>query len=330
MQLTLKKRVVGILFCLLMLIISLFIGGMFQGRFTSLEKVQDLLIDVVVQDGEVRIKEAGINYSSGYMPLSDTSVVTIQSEGKIDKVGENESVKCEQAEIQKDSRVKQTFLLSKNPINVIVLDSLFQSVLKENGLNLQTALVYTANGHTEYSCVDSTFYVRFTALAPVTTGIRDEIVIQGYVDIPLNYVSNREKVYLIILAVAFILVLILLVAIWRNKKLEKIIFEPVQKITRTRTQIKASLFFDREKGILYFNDDIQVSLINYKLKLFVLLLDSPGHFQTSEEIKKIVWGKTGATNDVLNTTIRRLRKDLENIPDLKIVFENGGYRLNIL
>lgn len=82
---------------------------MFQGRFTSLEKVQDLLIDVVVQDGEVRIKEAGINYSSGYMPLSDTSVVTIQSEGKIDKVGENESVKCEQAEIQKDSRVKQTF-----------------------------------------------------------------------------------------------------------------------------------------------------------------------------------------------------------------------------
>ena len=92
MQLTLKKRVVGILFCLLMLIISLFIGGMFQGRFTSLEKVQDLLIDVVVQDGEVRIKEAGINYSSGYMPLSDTSVVTIQSEGKIDKVGENESV----------------------------------------------------------------------------------------------------------------------------------------------------------------------------------------------------------------------------------------------
>ena len=105
---------------------------------------------------------------------------------------------------------------------------------------------------------------------------------------------------------------------------------PVCEESRTLIKIKENILFDDEKGILYFNTDIQVHLVNYKLKLFVLLLDSPGHFQTSEEIKKIVWGKTGATNDVLNTTIRRLRKDLENIPDLKIVFENGGYRLNIL
>ena len=74
----------------------------------------------------------------------------------------------------------------------------------------------------------------------------------------------------------------------------------------------------------------KVSLENYKLKLFVLLLNSPEHFQTSEDIKKIVWGKTGATNDTLNTTIKRLRADLKPIPDLKIVHGNGGYRLEIL
>lgn len=60
-----------------------------------------------------------------------------------------------------------------------------------------------------------------------------------------------------------------------------------------------------------------------------MLLESPDHFQFTEEIKDKLWGKV-ATAHKLTTTIKRLRQDLEPIPDLKIVSENGGYRLYIL
>lgn len=323
----LKKSFIGALFCLIMLIIGLFVLAIFQSRQSVLKEVQFWFMEVVIQDGESRIRETGSRYSSGYKSLSDSSVISIHSEKEINKVEGSEALKRQQAEAEKELRVKQTYLSYKNPIKVAMLDSLFKSALEKNDFSLKTALTYTVGGSTEYSCKDSTFYLRSTALSPVITGIKDEIVLQGYVNIPFAYVANKDRTYLIILAVAFCLALILLVAIWRSKKLEKVVFEPVQEITRT--QIKDNLFFDRERGILYFNDSIQVSFGNYKLTLFILLLDSPEHFLFTEDLKEKVWGKI-ATAAKLNTTLKRLREDLEPIPDLKIVFENGGYRLDIL
>ena len=171
-----------------------------------------------------------------------------------------------------------------------------------------------------------TFYKSACALPPITTCVKDEIVLQPYVEIPFYCVINRSKGHFIIVGVIFCLLLGLLIATRYSKKFATPVCEEPRKLIK----IKENILFDEGKGILYFNVDIKVSLENYKLKLFILLLNSPEHFQTSEDIKKIVWGKTGATNDTLNTTIKRLRADLKPIPDLKIVHENGGYRLEIL
>ena len=316
-----KKVFVG---CLLLCMMTLLVYSMYifhRERQATLSDICNLCDEIIHQDKEYRLKETGILSSSG-----DSSTV-LYSSGQVEKVAKNTDSSDLITE-EKLYRVDQSFLLMENPIDVVVLDSLFNLALQQGGMiNVHAALAYTANDDkTVYSNPDLTFYKSACALPPITTGVKDEIVLQAYVEIPFYCVINRSKGHFIIIGIVFCLLLGLLIAIKYNKKF----VTPVCEESRTLIKIKENILFDDEKGILYFNTDIQVHLVNYKLKLFVLLLDSPGHFQTSEEIKMIVWEKTGATNDVLNTTIRRLRKDLENIPDLKIVFENGGYRLNIL
>lgn len=317
-----KKVFVG---CLLLCMMTLLVYSIYifhRERQATLSDICNLCDEIIHQDKEYRLKETGILSSSGYKSSESDSSTVLYSSGHVEKVAKNINSSDLITE-EKQYRVDQSFLLMENPIDVVVLDSLFNLALQQGGMiNVHAALAYTANDDkTVYSNLDLTFYKSACALPPITTGVKDEIVLQAYVEIPFYCVINRSKGHFIIIGIVFCLLLGLLIAIKYNKKF----VTPVCEESRTLIKIKENILFDDKKGILYLNTDIQVHLVNYKLKLFVLLLDSPGHFQTSEEIKKIVWGKTGATNDVLNTTIRRLRKDLENIPDLKIVFENGGY-----
>lgn len=322
-----KKVFIGSLFFCVMMCLLYFFYIFSENQQSALLEICNLFDKAIHWDKDYRLKEIASSSSSGYN-LSDRNNSTVLCFGNhVEQITENSQLINLSPE-EKQYRFDQSILLMENPIDVVVLDSLFNLALQQGGMvNVHAALTYTANDDkTVYSNPDLTFYKSACALPPITTGVKDEIVLQAYVEIPFYCVINRSKGHFIIIGIVFCLLLGLLIAIKYNKKF----VTPVCEESRTLIKIKENILFDDKKGILYLNTDIQVHLVNYKLKLFVLLLDSPGHFQTSEEIKMIVWEKTGATNDVLNTTIRRLRKDLENIPDLKIVFENGGYRLNIL
>lgn len=322
-----KKLFVGCLsLCMLMLLI--YFGYIFRERRKSvLSDIRSLCNEVIHQDKENRLLETGSQSFSGYRSLASDSSTISYSGAQVEKVAKNTNSSDLITE-EKQYRVDQSFLLMENPIDVVVLDSLFNLALQQGGMiNVHAALAYTANDdQTVYSNPDLTFYKSACALPPITTGVKNEIVLQAYVEIPFYCVINRSKGHFIIVGVIFCLLLGLLIATRYSKKFATPVCEEPRKLIK----IKDNILFDEGKGILYYNVDIKVSLENYKLKLFILLLNSPGHFQTSEDIKKIVWGKTGATNDTLNTTIKRLRADLKPIPDLKIVHENGGYRLEIL
>lgn len=328
MVLLMKKKVfVGSLLLGMLILFVYFVYIFYEGRQSAVSEICSLCDGVMRQDKEYRLRETDISSSSGYKSSEeDTSTVLYFEEHveKVAKIDKSDDLGSE----EKQYRVDQSFLLMENPIDVVVLDSLFNLALQQGGMiNVHAALAYTANDdQTVYSNPDLTFYKSACALPPITTGVKDEIVLQAYVEIPFYCVINRSKGHFIIVGVIFCLLLGLLIATRYSKKFAMPVCEEPRKLIK----IKENILFDEGKGILFYNVDIKVSLENYKLKLFILLLNSPGHFQTSEDIKKIVWGKTGATNDTLNTTIKRLRADLKPIPDLKIVHENGGYRLEIL
>lgn len=291
-----KKVFVG---CLLLCMMTLLVYSIYifhRERQATLSDICNLCDEIIHQDKEYRLKETGILSSSGYKSSESDSSTVLYSSGHVEKVAKNINSSDLITE-EKQYRVDQSFLLMENPIDVVVLDSLFNLALQQGGMiNVHAALAYTANDDkTVYSNLDLTFYKSACALPPITTGVKDEIVLQAYVEIPFYCVINRSKGHFIIIGIVFCLLLGLLIAIKYNKKF----VTPVCEESRTLIKIKENILFDDKKGILYLNTDIQVHLVNYKLKLFVLLLDSPGHFQTSEEIKKIVWGKTGATNEVV-------------------------------
>lgn len=325
MILLLKKRVfTGVLFfCLLML---LFYSGYiyYEGRQSALLEIRGLCDKVMHQDKENRLNETNALSYSGYK-MSDCDTTITYSNGNVEKIVKKSNAVDMMAD-EKGYRVDQSFLLIANPIDIVVLDSLFNLALRQSNMeNIQAALFYTVNSDTSiYSNPDSTFYLSATALSPIATGVKDEIVIQAYVDIPFFYVVSSHKEHFLILLIVFCLILCVLFVIWYNKKF----VISIPKTTRELIKIKENLLFDKEKGVLYFNGDIQVALINRRLDIFILLLESPEHFQTSKEIIRIVW-RNGGTSDVLNSTLRRLREDLEPIPDIKIVHENGGYCLRI-
>lgn len=299
----------------------------YEGRQSGMAEIRSLCDEVMRQDREYRQKEADMASSSGYKSSEGDTSTVLYFEEHVEKITKNAQSNDLTAE-EKQHRVDQSFLLLENPIDVVVLDSLFNLALQQDNLiNGRAALAYTVNGaETVYSNPDFTFYESACALSPIVTGVKDEIVLQAYVDIPLYYGIGRNKKHFIIIGVIFCLILgFLIVPKWSKKFVTPVCEEPRELI-----KIKENILFDRGKGILYLNVETQVSLENYKLKLFILLLDSPEHFQTIEEIKKAVWGKAGATNDTLNTTIKRLRANLKPISDLKIVYGNGGYRLEIL
>lgn len=325
MILLLKKRVFlgSLLFCLLLLLF--YSGYIFnEGRESALLEIRGLCDKVMHQDKENRLNEIDALSYSGYKE-SDCDTTITYFNGHVEKIVKNDNAIVLMAD-EKQYRVDQSFLLMENPIQIFVLDSLFNLALQQNNMsNIQTALLYTVNNETVIcSNPDSAFYLSATALSPITTGIKDEISIQAYVDIPISYVIGRHKEHFLILLIVFCLTLGVLFTIWYNKKF----MVPIQETTRKLIKIKENLLFDKEKGVLYFNGDIQVALSNRRLDIFVLLLESPEHFQTSKEIIRIVWGN-GGTSDVLNSTLKRLRDNLEPIPDIKIVHENSGYCLHI-
>lgn len=177
MILLLKKRVfTGVLFfCLLML---LYYSGYiyYEGRQSALLEIRGLCDKVMHQDKENRLNETNVLSYSGYK-MSDCDTTITYSNGNVEKIVKKSNAVDMMAD-EKGYRVDQSYLLIANPIDIVVLDSLFNLALRQSNMeNIQAALVYTVNSDTSiYSNPDSTFYLSATALSPIATGVKDEIV----------------------------------------------------------------------------------------------------------------------------------------------------------
>ena len=325
-KLTLKNKFTGILLCLVMLIVYLIGLVLYQNGASVLSEINTLFKSSIVLETEIRLKEidpTGYKQSNQYH-----SIATIQSKHKTEAVKINNDL-TQLTQSEKVSSVMQTYLLFEaSPARISRLDSLFQVALIANGINANIAFAYIVDKTTQYSSTNSAIYAMSNALPAIITGVKSEIVFQVYADVPLSCLVSRDKVHFIMLMLLFSIILFLLGFTCFSKKLAILLVEPIHEEKRMLIKIKENLLFDPEKGILYYKDNVKVPFQNYKLRLFVLLLNNPEYFETSANIKSLLWRHT-ATTAKLNTTIKRLRRDLEPIPDLTIIFRNGGYQLNI-
>lgn len=202
------------------------------------------------------------------------------------------------------------YLLTKNPINVIRLDSLFKKLLKEDNLPGETAIVYTANGVSKCSVSDSVFYKEAIALDSISIG--NLIKLQGYVKYnSWDIWRNVPQIWVIIVIGLVVLALAgeYTLLNWRKRKFFSKL-EYIEKYSPDDKCIKEDLFFNERMRELQYKEN-RITLSKKSADLLAYLFDGEDWFQTYEDIKKNIWKNKSASNDAVRNAVNRLNKELK-------------------
>ncbi len=237
----------------------------------------------------------------------------------------------------------QTYLVYKNPNRAFMLDSLFQEELKSEGIAVQTA-VCLLQGGSLMCCSNESLCQTGIELEPVVFGGEGDpmqIKLQAYVLFPRSYLIGQMP--LIWGLVLLWSIPVILIYVWlRHKKKDDVVVVPHLKEVVKTEELASGIFFDEKTGELK-KQDLVIYLKKNRLHTFISLLRAPNHTRSYEElcrevlerplkdgesIENRVWNQS--IKKSMGQTIMRLRKDLEDFPELSIDNKpNTGYQLNI-
>lgn len=295
-----------------------------------IEKAENIFHSAIQQDKALRGEGFVDNFrSTKKMTFSSLDSITISTEQEVEKI--DKTTKKELTYEEKKDITDQMYLLKKNPIQVIRLDSLFKAMLYENEVQAETAIVYTVNAESEYSNLDSMFYKNATPLNSVSFG--GLINLQGYVKFDNVFILNKIPHVWTIILVWFGLVLIICVynfLKWREWRLFSILYvTPLGKskyelsvpeskqilISGSSSdcmRIRDDLYFDYKKGEIKYKNAI-IHLSRKSVFLIKFLLEGEDWFQTYESIKKNVWCDEETSNDAVRNAVNRLNTEIQNV-----------------
>lgn len=300
-----------------------------------IEEAESLFHSAIQQDKALRGKGFINNFRfKKEMTCSSLDSITISTEQEVEKL-EKTATKELTYEEKKDI-TDQMYLLKKNPIQVINLDSLFKAMLYKNEVPVETAVVYTINEKSEYSNLDSMFYKNATPLNSVSIG--SLINLQGYVKFDNVFIFNKIQHVWTFVLLWFGLALIILIynfLKWREWRIFSILYvKPIGESkfelslpetkhilisgsTSDYMRIRDDLYFNYKKGEIKYKNTI-IRLSRKSVFLLKYLLEGEDWFQAYESIKKTVWCNESTSNDAVRNAVNRLNKEIENISGFHI------------
>lgn len=314
-----------------LVVISLFCFNIIYGSYSkhktdSIQKIEKIFALTIREDKARRQNEQAISYHHFKEPEQNNDSILIESEKGSIKIRKENSL----GHLPEDEKMYihfQMYLSLRNPIRATTLDSLFNRNLQDEHIPALTAVTYTIDGKTEYSHADSSFYTPDHALEEVVIGVNREIVLQAYAKIPIYYLIKQSLPLYITIILVWIGIVALFVWWTCFKKTKNLTIIPIPEVTQVLMKITNDLSFDEEHGILIYKDTTVV-LKNKGLSVFSLLLKYKGYYIASEEILQTCWPEGSVTKDALTTTIKRLKQDIEPIPELTIESARSkGYKL---
>lgn len=314
-----------------LVVISLFCFNIIYGSYSkhktdSIQKIEKIFALTIREDKARRQNEQAISYHHFKEPELNNDSILIESEKGSIKIRKENSL----GHLPEDEKMYihfQMYLSLRNPIRATTLDSLFNRNLQDEHIPALTAVTYTIDGKTEYSHADSSFYTPDHALEEVVIGVNREIVLQAYAKIPIYYLIKQSLPLYITIILVWIGIVALFVWWTCFKKTKNLTIIPIPEVTQILMKITNDLSFDEEHGILIYKDTTVV-LKNKGLSVFSLLLKNRGYYIASEEILQTCWPEGSVTKDALTTTIKRLKQDIEPIPELTIESARSkGYKL---
>jgi len=333
-----------IIFASFFLIVTIVLGFLFYSSYIFIEKrcckeIKKLFINTIVIDQNIRQKQPNICYSIGSSIEIDSAQSTSGQHSSTPKTyiikNNYETTIPNPDSLQ---HIYQTLLYHVNPINVVALDSIFNNRLKKTGLNTKTAIRYTDNltNKITMSLQDLSFLRQSYTTGIIKYGIREEISLEGFAELPVSYIlySGKDK-FLSITIIWFLTIVAFIYCMLKQKSLRT--FNPDLEIKPTviisnnncsHISICDSIYLNTSKFLLVRNETT-IPLTELLSKILLLFLNKQEHYLTYDEIIKEIWGKING-QERLTQSIKRLRKNLKECPEISIENVRGyGYKLII-
>lgn len=355
---------IGALFVVSLLVVLGIAISFTQAKEHFDENVRRLFIEAIVMEKEKKVKESNLFIAFGASDEKETGYVTVENEkGKM--YLNKPSFIGDYTIAEKNERAAQTYFRLKNPIRPAVLDSFFRIELAKNGLSTSTAVQYKdrVKGAILYSTSDTTSLKSAYATKEILTGIENEISLQGYVFVSWWEVLGKSKGRVWGLIISWILVIVfssVSLLVYRKKEKsvptpglilvsepdsvpapDPIPFTPEARILTLAEispqehviiQLTPDLYWDIKSSKLIHNGQDEVPLTLQFSQLMTLFFSKTDYYVSRDELLEFLGGKdSGGVKDRLDQAIRRFRKALESVPEIRIENDRGkGYVMTII
>lgn len=301
-------------------------------RSYLLENAEVAFREAVQKDTDRRVKELGDDYYFSFSGAHafERDTITVETEDTIIYLKNNSELARKMSMKEKSSFGHQLYLYFENhPIQVDLLDSMFQVALAERNISARTIVYYSLDfleKRTEYSVSDTTLYSSYIPLKEITFGSTRAFVLQAFVRISPLFILRRIWLPDAIWIAGIVALGIAGMMVWRRRSAaeaspERVLPDGVQCVA-------GDVFFDDRHGVVY-DKEHRVELVGFRLRLFRILLANQGEFVETALLKATLWADSPASKDALTSTVRRLKEDLSPIVGVVVESARGrGYRLH--
>lgn len=219
------------------------------------------------------------------------------------------------------------YMLSKDdPIKPINLDSIFNEFLKKENLHLNTGIAYVHKDSILYSKNKPIFFKKAFHTPKDTLDFKNAVIVQGFAEIDFITVLRNISIVHWIIPISLLL--------FSSGVIYFLLRPNTKKAKATNDEILlahilafGSIQLDTETQKLYI-DHVEKPIKKYEYELLKLFLNDKNHFLMRDTIIKHFWSEKEDCEDRLNTIIYRLRLNLKEAKDIKLVNKRGtGYEI---
>ncbi len=290
-----------------------------------LSECKKVFAEVVDKDRDFRLKTCGQEIHYTYQP-NDTSSYIVYEKGNDPPIIQEKTDSIRKLSYsEKLNNVIQIYLYQINPIDVNLLDSMFNILLLEKNIQANTAVKYFDNLNKQvYNSVSDTLMLQdLVFLDEIRLGFQNELTLQGYIKFPFS--SIMRKPLFQISGITLIWLMLMAGSLY-------LIFRKEKNAIRKHIQVLENIYLDTDRNCLCYYER-EIELTDMYTKLLGKLLSSPDYFVSNEELIRVLYGKIeNGGRERLVQLIKRIREDIiQTVPEMELKnIRSKGYQLIII
>lgn len=289
-------------------------------HFGLQKQIDEIWIQTVHLDRRCRLIKVGENHRSslGSSPFTPPVITLDINHQKLQL--DSSFHKHHTDDIDRENRTIQSVLSIVNPVNSYRLDSIFQSFLRKDHIDIQTAVKYynaADSALAVYSSKDSNFYASAIPTATIKTGLDNKLEMTGYFKIsPWENIVYGRVLYIVWLTIVGCCIGLFIGLVYYVRK---------KQCECTNYQI---CFYLHKRELA--TPDKTIRLTPFQCQLFDFLYKGVNHFRDYRSMLSHMWSEHDEDKKKLEQQRRLLQEKLKEISEIEITtIPRSGYQMRI-